>query len=180
MDARPPPVFPPSLSPSPQSLSPMAHPSICDTRHGWMAGSGIWGGGLTLDPIHVRYGRPAALYDATTSARTWTAYPTCLFFGGPHSRCHECPGHTLRGACGHRPSSARLQTRPIQASRPSGPARHSRRASKQLAHDSSCIVALGRRPSCPIGRGDDHLMWPAVQVTSIGWKGQRGYRTSGG
>lgn len=163
---------------------------------GWMAGSerclGI--GWHWSNPMPGTDG-PDALYDATISPRH--AHGTCLPIvpacpalpcpsfleheeGGPQKMPCVTKDTSLHGACGHRPSSARLQTRPVRP--PGGPRQHAGagKASKQLAHDSSCIVALGRRASCPIGRGVDHLMCPAAQVTAIGWKSQRGYRTSGG
>lgn len=182
------------------SLPAVAHLSICDTRHGCVAGrlgerlEAVSGGEVDAgsDPCQVRAARRTVRRDYLISMRMdclpiVPALP-CLSFLGQAGQAGREEGRPakdamstkdtfLRGACGHRPSSVRLQKCPIRP--PDGPRQHAGagKPGKQLAHDSSCIVALGRRPSCPIGRGVDHLMCPAAQVTAIGWNRQRGYRT---
>lgn len=56
------------------------------------------------------------------------AYPSCTTGRGPRKRCPGYHGHSLHGACGHRPSSARLQDTSRQAPRWTAPARRSRQA----------------------------------------------------
>lgn len=61
----------PTLPPAPLSFLAMAHLSICDTRHGFVAGwldgwlEAVSGGQVDNGAIHVRYGWPDTLYDAT-------------------------------------------------------------------------------------------------------------------
>lgn len=127
----------------------MAHLSICDTRHGRVAGwldgwlEAVWRclGDVDIGAIHVRYGRPrhTVRRDYQPSVHTdWLpivpACPAvpCLSFldmrRGTRKRCHAHQGHF--SARRLRPSSV-LRPPPNmshQASRRTAPARGSRQA----------------------------------------------------
>lgn len=189
----------PPTPPSASSLLAMAHLSICDTRHGfvagwldgWMAGSKrCLGGGGQVDngEIHVRYGmaRHTVRRDYLTSMRCDAMRMDCLpalpiLLGREEGDPQKMPCVPRTFLCTApaaivRPSPASKHVPSgLQTDRASSP----EQASNWLTTQVVSWLWAGR-PSCPIGRGVDHLMCPAAQVTAIGWKSQRGYRTSGG
>lgn len=145
-------LVPLPLSPSSSSLLAMAHLSICDTRHGFVAGwldglarSGVWGARLTMEKsMSGTVGQThctTRLSNEHAMRCAWTAclpiVPACpalpcLSFldlrRGARKRCHAYQGHF--SARRLRPSSV-LRPPPNtspQASRMTAPARRSRQA----------------------------------------------------